>query len=73
MRRSYDPRRLVTEVADLLSDRGVEIDRSKWCTEDLIAGSGRLLRGLGIEPLASPEDTLDLDGHTDYNSRVHGD
>ena len=73
MSSSYDPRRLVTEVARLLAEHGVEVDRSKGSLEDRIAGSGMLLRGLGVTPAAAPEDTLDLDGHRGYNARIHGD
>lgn len=70
---SYDPRTLVADVAQLLEERGVTVDREHGTVADRSAGAGMLLRGLGVEPLASPEDTLDLDGGTKYNSRLHGD
>lgn len=70
---SYDPRRLVSDVAKLLEERGVAVDREQGSGEDRMAGAGRLLRGLGVEPLAAPEDTLDLNGHKSYASRLHED
>lgn len=70
---SYNPRKLVAEVADLLEQRGVTVDREHGSAGDLTGGAGMLLRGLGVEPLAAPEDSLDLDGGKRYDARLHGD
>lgn len=70
---SYDPRALVTDVAQLLEDRGISVHLEHGTVADRAAGAGMLLRGLGVTPLAAPEDQLDLDGGASYSSRLHGD
>lgn len=70
---SFDPRRLTTEVARLLEEHGVGVNRDAGASADRIAGAGMLLRGLGVEPLAEPQDVLDLDGGRRYDSRMHSD
>lgn len=73
-RQSYDPYKLVEEVIALLAERGLEPARVN--IEDpgaRVKGASLLLRGLGIDPLMSPEDALDLDGNRAYDKRVHGD
>ena len=73
MSTSYDPRTLMNEVAQLLEERGVTVDRERGTVADRTAGAGMLLRGLGVDPLAAPEDALDLDGGASYNAHVHND
>lgn len=70
---SYDPRKLTAEVAQLLENHGVDVNRGAGSSSDRDTGAGMLLRGLGVEPLAAPEDVLDLDGGASYNTRLHGD
>lgn len=70
---SYDPRKLIADVTKLLEERGVSVDPARGSADDRFAGAGSLLRGLGVDPLATVEDTLDLDGHRRYNTNVHED
>lgn len=73
---SYDPRKLLLDVAALIK-RGLTpmslADQSPELARDALTGAHMVLRGLGIQPASAPEDWLDLDGGTRYNSRVHGD
>jgi hypothetical protein len=70
---TYDPRRLVEEVAALLSERGLQPNPDGGSAVERMTGASMLLRNLGITPAAAPEDWLDLDGQRGYNRLVHGD
>jgi hypothetical protein len=69
----YDPYQLIEDVAVLLRQRGLDPVRLDGQAGERLAGAAMLLRGLGAEPLMSQQAALDLDGHTRYVARVHGD
>jgi hypothetical protein len=48
----YDPRKLVTEVQDLLQAHGVEAQMQDWLLAD--EGASKLLRGIGVIPALDP-------------------
>ncbi|MGO1050563.1 hypothetical protein [Crossiella sp. CA198] len=70
---TYDPRRLVEDVIELLTERGLQPDRDSGTAVDRMTAASKLLRNLGVMPAAAPEDWLDLDGQRGYNRVVHGD
>ncbi|MBP2340427.1 hypothetical protein JOF41_006605 [Saccharothrix coeruleofusca] len=70
---TYDPRRLVEEVAALLVERGLRPDRDGGSAVERMTAASTLLRNLGIMPTVAPEAWLDLDGQQGYNRLVHGD
>jgi hypothetical protein len=72
---SYDPRKLIADVAALLEDRGLtpQIDQRPAEARETLTAAHVILRGLGIQPASAPEDWLDVDGGARYNSQVHGD
>jgi hypothetical protein len=71
---SYDPHRLINDVIELLEQRGLTPERVDIETPGArVLGASLLLRGLGIDPLATPEDALNTNGHLAYNRRIHGD
>ena len=73
MAQTYDPYKLVDDVQRLLEERGMPTEQQEGMAGERLAGAGMLLRGLGIDPAMAPSDTLDLNGHKNYNSRIHGD
>lgn len=71
---NYDPYMLVDDVIALLREHGLEparVDIEQPAAR--ITGASLLLRGLGIAPRRRLEDAVDLDGHTNYQTRIHGD
>jgi hypothetical protein len=71
---SYDPRKLIADVAALLEDRGLTTGEVPAAmASEVHTAACVLLRGLGIMPGVAPEDALDLDGGARYNRRIHGD
>lgn len=71
--RTYDPRKLVNDVVELLAERGLRPDLESGKALDRMQAASKLLHNLGITPAAAPEDWLDLDGQRGYNRLVHGD
>ncbi|WP_158842659.1 hypothetical protein [Saccharothrix deserti] len=71
----YNARNLVDDVVQLLEQRGTTPDRErmKSTKREQLEAAQKLLSSIGIVPTLAPEDSLDLDGHMDYNRRVHGD
>jgi hypothetical protein len=69
----YDPYILIDEVVALLTERGLTPQRDKRGSGERMQAACMLLNNLGIEPSLAPEYTPDLDGHMNYNRRVHGD
>lgn len=70
---SYDPRKLIADVAALLEDRGLTPTVDPTMASEVHTAACVLLRGLGIQPGSAPEDWLDLDGGARYDSVKHGD
>jgi hypothetical protein len=53
---TYNPCRLIDEVAALLRDRGVDPIIAKGSVGDALGGAGMLLRALGVAPLMDAAD-----------------
>ncbi len=70
---AYDTHQLVDEVAQLLRDRGLELDPADDRSSYRTRGAADLLSGLGVTPTFPPEQTLDLNGQRSYTARLHGD
>ncbi|GAA3352129.1 hypothetical protein [Saccharopolyspora gregorii] len=70
---TYPAAKLVNDVAQLLQERGVTPQPADDREAERIQAARKLLSSLGVTPTLSPEQSLDLDGHTSYNARVHGD
>lgn len=71
---SYDPRKLIADVAALLEDRGLTPGAVPAAmASEVHTAACVLLRGMGIQPGSAPENWLDLDGGARYNSRMHHD
>jgi hypothetical protein len=72
-RQTYDPYRLIDDVEGLLIQRGYSPERLEGHAGDRVSGASQLLRGLGLEPLMTQGDGLDLDGNARYFTQVHRD
>jgi hypothetical protein len=59
-RQTYDPYRLIEEVAALLRDRSLDPDVAKGHAGDALGGAGMLLRAFGIAPLMDSVDAYKL-------------
>jgi hypothetical protein len=70
---TYDPYRLIDEIVAHLVEKGLTPERDSAGSRERMVAACALLTNLGIEPRLAPEDTPDLDGHMDYNRRIHGD
>lgn len=64
-RQSYDPYKLINEVAALLRDYGLSAELSSSSASEALGGAGKLLRAFGIEPLIDPVESFHR-----VNSRV---
>jgi hypothetical protein len=71
---SYDPHRLIEDVAELLEARGLIPVRTEIETPGArLLGAGLLLRGLGVQPRLSSERAFDPFSSRNYDSRMHED
>lgn len=64
-RHSYNPYKLIDEIVDLLRSNGVDANSQPGHVSEAVAGTGQLLRSLGVEPLMDPLDSFER-----TNSRV---
>ena len=53
---TYDPYRLIEDVAQLLRDRGLDPVIAKGRAGDALGGAGMLLRAFGVAPLMGAAD-----------------
>lgn len=69
----YNRDQLITDVAEMLRDRGLSPDLTPERQAQRQQAACDLLAGLSVMPTLSPIAGLDLDGHSRYQNRLHGD
>jgi hypothetical protein len=70
---TYNQDDLITDVQNLLTERGIEVQLTAEGEPLRRQGAASLLSGFSITPTLSPERALRLDGGQSFDTRVHSD